>query len=154
MGFGGPALPKARRKSNKYGLPWTIVNSSKAGTLGQNEKTPFDAVVDDPLWFVEEIERLVVREYAMAVSDIHFFAKGCDERIKSILLRAAERLHGLAIIHRALQLPIDRQLNLYSYPPGVSPTWYQTSLAGLRTKNLEGGACLFEGMDGWSGCRR
>lgn len=59
----------------------------------------------DAMLLVEEIRHRVANEYALAISSIELLARDCDDRSRSILARAADRLSDFANIHQLLQPP-------------------------------------------------
>jgi two-component sensor histidine kinase len=59
----------------------------------------------DPLLLIEEIRHRVANEYALAISSIELLARDCDDRSRSILARAADRLSDFANVHQFLQPP-------------------------------------------------
>lgn len=83
------------------------------------------------LHLVEEINHRVVNEYSEAIASLNLAAaRAGDHRIKSELMRVAERLHRHAEAHRALMpLRISGGENLADYLDRICGSFTQATLA-------------------------
>ena len=92
----------------------------------------------------------MINEYAMAVSAINILARDCDERAKSVLSQAIERLHGFAMVHRALQPPIGEHLDLCGYLQPLCLALTQTILEDRGVfLNLGASSVTLEARRAW-----